>query len=179
MKYIINKTIVVEGKEDASYLSSFIDAEFVMMNGYNIPEEEIKYLNKASQYKEILVLVDPDEAGRKIEEKLKRKLVKAKYLKIDIAKCIKGKKNGVAECDIEEILKTLKPYFENEKIENKPVFEGNLSIIDLNDKGLRQYLSYKFCLGICNTKKLIYRLSVLQIKEQDLMGAIKEYQRGN
>ena len=84
MKYFINKIIVVEGKEDASYLSSFIEAEYVITNGYDIPKEEIDYLNEASKHTDILVLVDPDEAGRQIEEKLKALLVKATYLCVDV-----------------------------------------------------------------------------------------------
>ncbi len=179
MKYIINKIIVVEGKEDVSYLSSFIDAEYVTMNGYNIPKQEIDYLNKASNYKEILILVDPDEAGRKIEEKLKEKLVKAIYLCVNISKCIKGKKNGIAECDQEEIIKILKPHFENEKLENKSVFEGEISKIDLNNKELREFLCEKFTLGICNTKKLINRLNTLRVSKEELKAAIEEYKRGN
>ena len=30
MKYLIDKIIIVEGKEDASYLSSFIEAEYII-----------------------------------------------------------------------------------------------------------------------------------------------------
>ena len=71
MKYFINKIIVVEGKEDVSFLSSFIEAEYITTNGYDIPKEEVEYINQASKRKEILVLVDPDKAGREIEEKLK------------------------------------------------------------------------------------------------------------
>ena len=44
MKYFINKIIVVEGKEDVSYLSSFIDSEYIVTNGYELPKEEIEYI---------------------------------------------------------------------------------------------------------------------------------------
>ena len=46
MKYYLNNILVVEGKEDVSYLSSFLDAEFVTTNGYDIPEEEIEYFKR-------------------------------------------------------------------------------------------------------------------------------------
>ena len=179
MKYLINKIIVVEGKEDVSYLSSFIDAEFVITNGYDIPKEEIEYLNEASKYKEVLVLTDPDEAGRKIENKLKEKLQKATYILIDISKCNKGKKLGVAECDKQEILKVLEPYFGKEINENKSNLNGKLSKIDLSDKELRKYLSNRFKLGICNSKKIINRLETLNIKYEEIDKAIKEYRSGN
>ena len=175
MKYYLNSILVVEGKEDVSYLSSFIEAEYVTTNGYDIHSDEIKYLNEASKHKEILVLVDPDKAGREIEERLKTKLVKASYITINIDSCNRGKKNGVAESDQEEIIKVLKPHFSSkntQKTSKKPV---NFSKLDLTDKNLRTYLSKKFHLGKCNLKKLIQRLETLEIEGREVEIAIKEY----
>lgn len=179
MKYYLNKILVVEGKEDASYLSSFLDAEFVITNGYDIPKEEIEYLNAASKHKEILVLADPDKAGREIEEKIKTKLVKATYLNVDISKCSRGKKDGVAECEQEEILEVLKPYLEVKKCEKSGVLQEKSLKIELSDRSLRDYLSSKFCLGKCNNKTLIKRLETLQISKKELKAAIEEYRNGN
>ncbi len=175
MKYYINKIIVVEGKEDTSYLSSFIEAEYITTNGYDIPNEEIEYINEASNFKEILVLVDPDEAGQQIERKLKEKLVKATYLHIDISKCVRGKKNGVAECEIEEVIKVLKPHFSSKNEEKKPVLLGNLDKIDFLDKVFREHLSKKYHLGKCNLKKLFLRLNTLGITGYQLEESWEEY----
>ena len=175
MKYYLNKIVVVEGKEDASYLSSFIEAEYITTDGYNIPKEEIDYINHAYKFKEILVLVDPDKAGRDIEEKLKKVIVKATYLNVDITKCIRGKKTGVAECDQEEIIKILKSHFSSKKEEKKAVLQGKLSKIDLNDKELRQLICDKYHLGKCNLKKMLQRLETLEIKEEELIKTVKEF----
>ena len=43
MKKIINAIIVVEGKSDVQFLESFIDAEFVITNGSDVPRETINY----------------------------------------------------------------------------------------------------------------------------------------
>ena len=179
MKYYLNKILVVEGKEDVSYLSSFLDAEFVTTNGYEIPEEKIEYINAASDYKEILVLVDPDKAGRNIEEKLKSKLTKATYLNVEISKCNRGQKDGVAECEQGEILKVLKPYLETKKHKKSGVLQENLLKIELSDSELREFLSNKYSLGKCNNKTLIKRLETLQISEEELKKAIEEYRNGN
>ena len=176
MKHYLNKIIVVEGKEDASYLSSFIDAEIVTTNGYDLPKEEIEYLNKASDFKEILVLVDPDLAGREIENKLKKILKKATYLNVDISKCSRGKKDGVAECEQEEILRVLKPYFESKNIEKTPLLQGNLLKITLSDSDFRSFLSKKYSLGKCNSKTVLRRLKTLQISEDDLQETMKEFE---
>ena len=175
MKYYLNKIVVVEGKEDASYLSSFIDAEFVTTNGYDLPKPEIDYLNAASKYKDILVLVDPDSAGREIENRLKEKLEKATYLNVEITQCRRGKKDGVAECDQEEIIRVLKPHFETKNTEKTGVLQEKSLKIDLSDSQLRDYLSKKFSLGKCNNKTMLKRLETLQISEQELKDAIEEY----
>lgn len=175
MKYFINKIIVVEGKEDVSYLSSFIEAEYITTNGYDIPKEEIEYINEASKHKEILVLVDPDKAGRQIEERLKQKLVNATYISIDISKCIRGEKDGVAEASKEEILRVLNPHFSSKNPQKSLDLQGNLSKLDLTSKELRDYLSKKYHLGKCNLKKLFIRLETLEISSEELEQSIKEF----
>lgn len=175
MKYFINKIIVVEGKEDVSFLSSFIEAEYITTNGYDIPKEEVEYINQASKRKEILVLVDPDKAGREIEEKLKTKLSKATYISIDISQCVRGKKNGVAEANEEEIIRVLNPHFSSKNPQNSLDLLGNLSKLDLTNKDLRNYLSKKYHLGKCNLKKIITRLKTLEIPVEELEKTISEY----
>lgn len=175
MKYFINKIIVVEGKEDVSYLSSFIEAEYITTNGYEIPKEEVEYINEASKHKEILVLVDPDKAGRQIEERLKQKLVKATYISIDITKCIRGEKDGVAEASKEEILRVLNSHFSSKNAQKSRNLQGNLSKLDLTNKELRDHLSKKYHLGKCNLKKLFIRLETLDISPEELEQSIKEF----
>ncbi len=175
MKYFINKIIIVEGKEDVSYLSSFIEAEYNTTNGYDIPQEEIDYINEASNHKEVLVLVDPDDAGRKIENKLKTKLNKATYLNVNISQCLRGKKDGVAECLQEEIINVLKPHFSSKNTQKSRNLQVNLSKLDFTSKDLRSYLSKKFHLGKCNLKKMFIRLETLEISVEEIESAIKEY----
>ena len=49
--YYFDGIIVVEGKSDVSYLSSFIDALYITTNGYEIPDEEIDFLKHYSKQK--------------------------------------------------------------------------------------------------------------------------------
>ena len=44
MKKYLDGILVVEGKEDASYLSNYISSEIVTTNGFDIPKETISYL---------------------------------------------------------------------------------------------------------------------------------------
>ena len=56
MIYCFDGVIVVEGTNDAAFLSSFIDSIFVITNGYDLPKEEIDFL-KHVQGKKIIILV--------------------------------------------------------------------------------------------------------------------------
>ena len=175
MRYYIDKIVVVEGKQDASYLSSFIEAEYIMTNGYEMPSDELDYLMAASKIDKVIVLVDPDLAGRQIENRLKEKLPDAIYLSVDLSKCNRGKKNGVAECETEEVINVLKPYFSTKKPCFASLFSEKLSKLDFLDKGFRDYLSKKFHLGKCNLKKLFPRLDRLGINAEQVLTAWEEY----
>lgn len=172
MKHYINGIIVVEGKEDESYLSSFVESYYVQTHGYDVSKEEIEFLKEANKHVNIYVLVDPDKAGREIEIKLREYLPNATYLNIDISRCTRAKKNGVAECEIDEIINTLSPYFGKKDTKNNQVTYQD--IYPLN-KGIREYLSQKHHLGVCNNKQLINRINILGITKEEIKNSIKEY----
>ena len=54
MKHFVDGIIVVEGTSDVSFLTQFIDAEFVTTNGSEIPTKTIEYLKKSSGNRDIL-----------------------------------------------------------------------------------------------------------------------------
>ena len=62
----LNRILVVEGKEDASYLSNYIDSEIVFVNGYELSKANISYLKN----RPVILLLDPDDAGKSIRNKL-------------------------------------------------------------------------------------------------------------
>ena len=80
MKKIVNGIIVVEGITDVSFLSQFIEAEFVTTNGSEIPFSTIDYLKKAQEKRDIFVLTDPDSPGKKIRDTLDQYIPNLKYL---------------------------------------------------------------------------------------------------
>ena len=62
--------IVVEGKTDVQFLSTFLDVEFVITNGSSVPSSTIDYLKKSVKERKIIVLTDPDFPGKQIRDKL-------------------------------------------------------------------------------------------------------------
>ena len=151
--YYFDGIIVVEGKSDVSYLSSFIDALYITTNGYEIPDEEIDFLKHYSKQKKVIVLTDPDNAG----ECIRNKLSKLEFAYIDI-------KVNFAKCDKNELLNVL-----IEHLSTKETTKGQLTCSDLYRYGIvdnesRNSLCKKLHLGICNNKQLLKRLNYLNIK---------------
>ena len=176
MKYILNGTLVVEGKEDASYLSNYIASEIVVVNGFEIKESTISYLKN----KQVIALLDPDDSGIKIRQKINNLIPNVINVDVDISKCSRGSKNGVAECEISEILRVLGPYF----VENKPIYSQikqsdlyNLGLI--NNKEKRLFVCQKLDLGECNNKTFYKRLIINNISYEKLCAIIEEYKDGN
>ena len=172
MKIFLDGTLVVEGKEDASYLSNFISSEIVIVNGYELSKSTIAYLKN----KKVILLLDPDEAGLKIRERLNKELPNAINVEIDISKCIRGEKNGVAECQIEEIMQQLSPYVVEKHNENS----SDIKMSDLyelgliNNKDLRDKICQKLNLGNCNGKQLFKRLTINNISLDKLREIIEK-----
>ena len=176
MKKYLNGILVVEGKEDASYLSSYIASEIVVVNGYEMNETTISYLKS----KRVIALLDPDAAGEQIRAKLNKMLPDASNVYIDINKCNRGKKTGVAECDINEILMVLKPYFIDSSYSQTEISQSSLFELGLmNDKNKRQFVCQKLNLGNCNAKQLRKRLISNNIKLEQLYEIIEKYNNGN
>ena len=115
MKYFIDGVIVVEGTGDSAYLSSFIDCLYVETNGYDLPNEEVCFLNNIPLDKKIIILTDSDDAGKVIRDRIKRKVKNSIDAVVDIKYCDKNGKHGIAECDKNEIINVLKEHFSDNK----------------------------------------------------------------
>ena len=129
MKYYFDGIIVVEGRNDESYLSSFIESIYVVTNGYEIPKQEIAFINNKRNNKPVIILTDSDEAGKLIREKLNSLFNKGINIEVDIVKCNKNGKHGVAECDKDEVINVLK-----EHLGTKEPNKGSIELKDLNGR---------------------------------------------
>ena len=170
MKKKIDGIIVVEGKTDVEFLSSYIDAEYVITNGSALNEDTISYLKNAKR--DIYVLTDPDFPGKKIRDELSRNILNLKHVFVTKEKSIKHGKVGVAEGDIEEILNA----FENAYVE-RPNPCGNLTMDELYELGLigkndsaekRRKICLELNLGFCNAKTFLKRLNNNKITKEEL-----------
>jgi len=176
MKKRINGIIVVEGKTDVAFLSTFIDAEFVTTNGSEIPAKTIEYLRKSSGNRGVFVLTDPDSPGKRIRDVLDQNIPNLKHCFISKENSIKKNKVGVAESTKEEVLKAL-----SNCIESKATSISNVTSSDLVELGLlggddsadkRRIVSEKFHLGFGNAKTFLKRVNNSNLTIEDLKSCL-------
>ena len=172
MRKIINGIIVVEGTTDVSFLSQFLDAEFVITNGSAIPQATIDYLAKSSGNRDIFVLTDPDSPGKKIRDVLDSHIPNLKHCFVSKEKSVKNGKVGVAESTKDEVLEALEKY-----IQTKQSNVGTITHSDLVKLGLegsddsstkRKVVIDKLHLGQCNAKTFLKRLNYSGITIEEL-----------
>lgn len=155
MSIYLRGILVVEGKEDAAYLSNYIDSEIVVVNGFEMNQATISYLED----KEVLLLLDPDDSGKMIRSSLKKLLPHSIDVEIDIDKCNRGTKKGVAECQIDEILSKLHKYVIEKTNSSSDIKQSDLYKLGLlSDDNLRKSVCTKLKLGECNGKTFYKRL---------------------
>ena len=163
MKKKIDGIIVVEGKTDVAFLNEFIEAEFVITNGSEIPAETIDYLKNSAENRDIFILTDPDSPGKRIRDILDQNIQGLHHCFVEKERSIKGGKVGVAESTQDEVIHALENTF---KSEIKP--RGNLIMADLQKLNLagsvdaennRQKISKKLHLGYGNAKTFLKRLN--------------------
>lgn len=171
-KLKIDNLIVVEGKTDIDFLSSFIDGKFYSVNGSSISIDDFNYLKEVNKKNKIIVLTDPDYPGLSIRNKINEYLdndVYNAYVRKEYS--IKNHKVGVAESTKQEVinaLSNLKLYKNNitSDLKNIDLFELGLS--GQGSYELRKELCDTYNIGYSNSKQLLKKLKLLGINKTDL-----------
>ena len=168
----INGAIVVEGKSDVAFLSSFINAEFITTNGSEISKDTIEYIKKVAQTKKVYVLTDPDYPGQRIRKVLDENIPNLNHCFVRKECSIKNGKVGVAESTKEEIENALK-----NAVATKCEYKENIKMSDLINLGLsgsidslekRNKIAEQLHIGHCNAKTFLKRLNYCDINIDDL-----------
>ncbi len=173
----IKEVLVVEGKTDKAYLSTFIKADILTCNGSAIDGFSMEYLASLASTRGVILLTDPDFPGAKIRNEISQKVPNCKHAFIDKQKSIKHHKVGVAECDQQEILRALNHVVTfTDKINNHPLAMRDLMemhLIGPNSQLNKEKVCHYFHLGFCNAKTMLKRLNLLHITKNMLEEAIQ------
>ena len=176
--------IVVEGKTDINKLQKITNAILISTNRSSVPRETIEYIKELSKERKIIILTDPDYPGTRIRNILNQEIPNAYNAFVPRETASNGKKLGVAESPIEEIIKAL----EKAKVLSLDKEDVYLTLSDLYELGLvgqnnsselREKVYKKYSLGYGNAKVLIKRLCSIGITKEELKQYVEEVKNEN
>lgn len=179
-KVNVDALIIVEGKTDIAFLSSFINSEFYSVNGSAINDKDISYIKKASKSKKIIVLTDPDYPGKRIRYIINSNVENCYNAFVRKEFSIKNHKVGVAESTKNEVLRAIENCVSFGSKENK--IDSNLKYEDMYELGftgrkdsskLRKKVCDYYFIEYCNSKQFYKRLSSLGVEKEDLIEVLK------
>lgn len=167
-KINIDGVLIVEGKEDVSYLSNFVNALFFTTNGYDINKDKIDFLKAASKVNKLIIYTDPDKAGEEIRNKIKSEIsdvFEAKSERI-IRKFLK--KGGVAELEKDEVIRTLSPFITNRELSLNTYDLVTLISLSKSPSESKEKLCTKYRLINGSIKFLENQLNILKINPKEV-----------
>ncbi len=174
-KYYLDGVLVVEGKSDVSYLSSFIKTHYFITNGYEISEEKLEFLSRVSEKRKLIIMTDNDKAGEDIANKIKTKISEVFVVKSAKITRKTYKKCGVAETEYEAIVDALKDHLSpyKKELDVKVDYELNY-IISLSDnpETTKNIIINDYRLIYGTNKFLENQLQMLGVKPEEI---IKKY----
>jgi len=178
---ITSSLIVVEGVTDIQFLSTFIQAEFVITNGSEIPKKTMDYIQQVRQTgRQVIVLTDPDSPGQRIRSILDEAIKGLTHVFIQKKDAIKKNKVGVAESTAKVILEALTHLIVNQEIQTSLLSMEDLMTLNLiggmDAKLKRDYVSEVLHLGHTNGKSLLKRLQSLNISFDKLKEVLASYE---
>lgn len=173
---MIKETIVVEGKDDITNVKRAVDAEIIATNGLAFGKNLIERLKVIDERTGIIILTDPDHAGKKIREKIAREIPNAKHAYIERKKAIKKNDLGVENAEPEVIIEALK----NAKAEITDT-RNEFVMADLVNNGLsigkdakknREKLGDILGIGYYNSKQLLSKLNSFGVSREEFEKAV-------
>jgi ribonuclease M5 len=172
---------VVEGVTDIQFLSTFIEAEFIITNGSEIPVKTIEYIDTVKKSnRQVIVLTDPDAPGQRIRAILDSHIEGLSHVFIQKKDAIKKNKVGVAQSTPSVIIEALSHIMLQDTAKAGGLLQEDLLSLNLlasKDATLRrEFISRHFHIGHTNAKSLLKRLNNLSISLDMLKEALKSYE---
>lgn len=168
----IKEVIVVEGKNDSKRLKSFFDVETIETHGLGLSKETIDFIKEVNKQKGVILLLDPDNPGEKIRNRLNEEIPNLKNAFIFKEDARTSKKVGVEHANkevLQEALGNLVTYCStNQSISMADLIDLGL-MGNSNSSTLRLEIAKKYHIGKCNSKTLLKRLNMLGVKKQDIL----------
>ena len=179
----INEVIVVEGRDDEINLKKYFDCEVIRTNGFGITKETYKKIKLAYEKRGVIILTDPDYAGKMIRKEISNFLPDVKHAFINQQDATKNGNIGVENAS-KEVLEDALSKVKLQKKDYKDQFDRSIlfkyKLIGVKGaKKRRKLLGDILKIGYCNSKQLIHRLNNYGIKKDEFIKAMKEIDKQN
>lgn len=183
-KLKINEIIVVEGRDDITAIKRVVDAHIIALNGFSaLSKKTINKMIELSKTNDLILFTDPDFAGKKIRDTLKRYIPNIKHAFVSRKDATKNDNIGVENANDKVILEALKNVITaNQDIENR------FDISDLIDNGFisgsnakerRIMLGDILKIGYYNAKQLLKALNSFNISREQFNAAVKKINKND
>lgn len=173
MKPKIKEIIIVEGKDDIAAVKQAVDAHVIAVHGYSsFKKETIEKLKQISLTNDIIILTDPDFAGKKIRNLIKDHIPNAKHAFISRKEGTKNDNIGVENADTSAIIESLrrsKAIFHNTEQPKHYTFDdliNNNLCYGKDSKLRRERLGSVLRIGYYNSKQLLQSLNSFNIPRE-------------
>lgn len=177
MVKIIKEVIVVEGRDDITAVKAALDAEVIATGGFGYKKKLIEDLRQIAKRSGIIILTDPDYAGKEIRRDLAKKIPGAKHAFLPQGKALKKGDIGVENASPEDIRQAI-----NKARPEKMTSLGDFKKEELVGLGLvggpsskekRDRLTDLLGIGHCNGKQLVNRLNSFGVSREEFNRALE------
>ena len=178
-KLKINEIIVVEGRDDITAIKRVVDAHIIALNGFSaLSEKTINKIVELSKNNDLILFTDPDFAGKKIRDTLKRYIPNIKHAFVSQKDATNNNNIGVETANDEAILEALKNVITaNQDGKNRFNISDlidNRFVSGSNAKERRIMLGDILKIGYYNAKQLLKALNSFNISKEQFEEAVEE-----
>ncbi|QWQ38285.1 ribonuclease M5 [Gemella sp. zg-570] len=175
----IREIIVVEGRDDTNRVKEAFDCDTFETNGSAITREKLERLKVLNKNRGIIVLTDPDYAGKRIRNIIERHIPTAKHAYISSKKAIDSKgKIGIEAASKEDIIFALEKCYTPASELKYDISNDLLIELGLVGGSLSKILREKLCeelnIEYTNGKQLLNKLNMYSISKEKLIETMKK-----
>ena len=184
LKIKINEIIVVEGRDDITAIKRVVDAHIIALNGFSaLSKKTINKMVELSKNNDLILFTDPDFAGKKIRDTLKRYIPNIKHAFVSQKDATKNDNIGVENANDKAILEALKNVVTaNQDGKNRFNISDlidNRFVSGSNAKERRIMLGDILKIGYYNAKQLLKALNSFNISREQFNAAVKKINKND
>jgi len=183
-KLKIKEIIVVEGRDDITAIKRVVDAHIIALNGFSaLSEKTINKIVELSKNNDLILFTDPDFAGKKIRDTLKKYIPNIKHAFVSQKDATRNDNIGVENANDKAILEALKNVVTaNQDGKNRFNISDlidNRFVSGSNAKERRIMLGDILKIGYYNAKQLLKALNSFNISREQFNAAVKKINKND